>query len=95
MKRLFLILGICFVLTISALAIPQAGKRRIRILQRIDNKSRVAQELIFTYFKGYLEIDGIHIILTQAQKDSLKVEYNRVIHYLRDSIPYDSLFVAE
>ena len=91
MKKLFLVLGLVVILTIVAFAIPQAGKKRMRILNRIGDKTRLAQELIYTYYKGTIEIDGIKINLTKAQKDSLKAKYNRTIHYLQDSIPYDSL----
>ena len=91
MKKLFLVLGLVVILTIVAFAIPQAGKKRIRILNRIGDKTRLAEQLIYTYFKGTIEIDGIKITLTTAQKDSLKAEYNEIIHYLQDSIPYDSL----
>lgn len=95
MKKLFLVLGLVAILTIVAFAIPQAGKKRMRILNRIQDKTRMAQELIYTYYKGTIEIDGIEITLTQEQKDNLKARYNEVIHYLQDSIPYDSLFAPE
>ena len=91
MKKLFLVLGLVAILTMVAFAIPQAGKRRMRILNRISNKTRSAEELIYTYFKGTIEVNDVKINLTQEQKDSLKAKYNRVIHYLQDSIPYDSL----
>ena len=91
MKKLFLVLGLVVILTIVAFAIPQAGKKRMRILNRIGDKTRLAEQLIYTYFRGTIEIDGIKINLTKQQKDSLKTEYNRIIHYLQDSIPYDSL----
>ena len=92
MKKLFLVLGLVVILTIVAFAIPQAGRKRMRILNRIGDKTRLAEQLIYTYFKRTIEIDGIQITLTTEQKDSLKAKYNRVIHYLQDSIPYDSLF---
>lgn len=95
MKKLFLVLGLVVILTMLAFAIPQAGKKRMRILNRIGDKTRLAEELIYTYFKGYVEINGIRIYFTTEQKDSLKARYNRIIYCLRDSIPYDSLFAPE
>ena len=95
MKKLFLVLGLVVILTIVAFAIPQAGRKRMRILNRISDKTYIAEELIYTYFQGYVEVNGIRFNLTQEQKDSLKAKYNEVIHYLQDSIPYDSLFAPE
>ena len=88
MKKLFLVLGICILLVVLSFAIPSAGEKRINILNRIDSKTALAKELIYTYVKGTIEIDGIKINLTQEQKNSLKAEYNEIIHYLQDSIPY-------
>ena len=79
MKKIFCIIAISMLFMMVYAGIHQDN---IRYIRKIEDATQAWSELVDAYFDG-VQVNGIIVELTAAQKESLKVEANRWMDTIR------------